>query len=354
MRARNVHPAAWWVWGLLVGAAAIRITNPLLSALLIAAVWLVVALRRREVPWARSYGRFLRLGVLVLVVRLVLQVLFAPRVPGEVLFTFPEADLPEWAAGVSFGGPVTAEALLGAFYESLRLIGLLAAIGAANSLADPYRLLRALPNALHEAGVAVAVALSLAPQAGVAATQVRDARRLRGRPTRGLSALRGVALPVLEGALDRSVLMAASMDARGFGRRVPSAGPVAPAARWAGGAGLLALAIGTYGLLDTGAPSGLRFPMLGFGAVLLAVGLVFGGDHARHRTHYRPDPWSGPEWLTVLSGAAVLLGIVVCGRAGFDLTGPISPLAFPGLPAVPAVVLLVAAVPALATPEPPA
>ena len=46
--------------------------------------------------------------------------------------------------------------------------------------------------------------------------RIREARRLRGRPVRGVAALRGLALPVLEGGLERSVALAASMDSRGL------------------------------------------------------------------------------------------------------------------------------------------
>lgn len=353
MTPRALHPVAWWCWGLLVGAAALRISNPLLSVLLIAGVWLVVAARRRDVPWGRSFGRFLRMGVFVLAVRLVLQALFAPRLPGYVLLTIPEVDLPSWAAGVRLGGAVTAEALLQASYESLKLIGLLAAVGAANSLADPHRLLRALPGALHEAGTALAVALSLAPQASVAAAEVRDARRLRGRPTRGLHAVRGVALPVLEGALERSVTMAASMDARGFGRRGDADPRRLRLARWASAAGLVALAIGGYGVLDGGSPAGLGPVALVTGASLLGAALGLGGARAQ-RTRYRPDPWSGPEWVTVGCGAAVLGALIVAGRLGVSLSASVSPLALPGLPLLPALAVLLAAIPALTTPPGPA
>lgn len=348
---RSLHPVAWWLWGLLLGAAAIRITNPWLSGLLIAAIWLVVAARRREVPWARSYSRFLRLGIAVVVIRLLLQAVFAPQVPGSELFALPEVDLPSWAAGVTVGGAVTAESMLQAFYESLRLVGLLAAVGAANSLADPHRLLRTLPSTLYEAGVAVTVALSLTPQAIGAVAQVRDARRLRGRPTRGLAAVRGVAVPVLEGALDRSVSMAASMDARGFGRSDLVDGGRRRLMHGLSLAGLVALGVGAYGLLDAGAPAGLRLPPMVVGAGLLTVSLVAGRSRSR-RTRYRPDPWAGPEWATVASGLAVLGGLVVAGWWGADLTAPIRPLSAPGLPVLPAAIVLLAALPAFATPEP--
>lgn len=350
-RRRTLHPAAWWAWALMVAAAALRTTNPLVLGIMLASVALVVVARRRPTPWARTFTTFLALGAGVMVLRLALQLVFAPSAPGQVLVRLPEAELPAWAAGVRVGGPVTAEALLRAAYEGLRLLVLLAAVGAAGSLAEPYRLLRSLPAALHEAGVALSVALTVAPQAGAASARVRDARRLRGRPTRGLAAVRGVALPVLEGALDRSVELAASMDARGFGRR----GALAPGrrrlARAASAAGLLAFALATYGILDTGAATGFGVPLLVAGAALVSLALVAGGGS--RRTRYRPDPWSGPEWATAASGAAVLVGVVAAARLGVDLAAPARP-ELPALPLLPAVAALAAAAPAVLTPEPPA
>src|SRR5205085_5619596 len=123
----------------------------------------------------------------------------------------------DWAAGVTLGGPVTLESLAAGFVEGLQLAVLLACVGAANSLASPYRLLRSMPAVLYELGVAVTVALSFAPQAVVSVQVVREARRLRGRPSSGLRGMRGLAVPVLETALERSLVLAASMDRRGFG-----------------------------------------------------------------------------------------------------------------------------------------
>ncbi len=91
---------------------------------------------------------------------------------------------------------------------------------------------------------------------------MRAARRLRGRPHTGLRGLRGVAMPVLEGALERSVDLAAAMDSRGYGR-----GAAAPRrARSRSGAltlaGLLGVCAGLYGLLDAGSPDALGLPLL--------------------------------------------------------------------------------------------
>jgi hypothetical protein len=135
-----------------------------------------------------------------------------------ILFTLPEVPLPEAAAGVRIGGPVSAEGMLSAFYDGLRLATLLVCVGAANALANPKRLLASLPGALYELGVTITVALSIAPQLVESAQRVHRARRLRGEVGRRTRLFREVAVPVMTDALDRSLLLAASMDARGYGR----------------------------------------------------------------------------------------------------------------------------------------
>src|SRR5690606_26040218 len=102
-------------------AAALRTTNPVLLGLIVAVAAWVVASRRTSAPWAGSFGVALRLGAFLVLFRVVLSMLFGLRMPGTVLFTLPEADLPEWAAGVSVGGPVTVELIVQSACEGLRL-----------------------------------------------------------------------------------------------------------------------------------------------------------------------------------------------------------------------------------------
>src|SRR5271154_469964 len=110
-RLQPLHPVAWWCWGGPLGVAASRTTNPLLLGLILAVcAWVVVA-RRGSSPWARSFGTLLRLGVFVIVIRVIVQILFGDRVPGTTLFRLPEIPLPSWAAGVTIGGPVTVQAV---------------------------------------------------------------------------------------------------------------------------------------------------------------------------------------------------------------------------------------------------
>jgi energy-coupling factor transport system permease protein len=348
---RHLHPGAWWLWAVGLGVAATRTTNPFLLALVVGVAGYVVAARRSDAPWARAYTAFLRLGVFVLVIRMLIQVAFGQPLPGHVLFRLPEATPPRWLAGIRLGGPVTAEAVVGQVYDGLRLGVLLACVGAANALASPYRLLRALPGALYEAGVAVTVALSFAPQALVSAQAVREARRLRGRAVRGPAGLRGVVIPVLEGALTRSVALAASMDARGYGRRATRSGTRATTVATFGG--LLGICVGTYGLLDPNAPAVLGFPAMAAGAVALTSALV-AGSRRSGRSRYRPDVWRWPEWVVVAAGLVPPSALVVAGHLSGDPLHPsTNPLAAPTVPLLAVLGVLVALVPAFVAPRPP-
>ena len=196
---------------------------------------------------------------------------------GLVLIDLPEVPLPGWALGVHLLGPVTRESLLFALYDGLRLGTIVICVGAANSLANPKRLLRSMPAALYEIGTALVVAVSILPQLADSLRRVRAAQRLRAGDTRRVGRLRRLVVPVLEDALERSLALAAGMDARGYGR---AGGLTRGRRRWTGAlmlAGLCGLCVGTYAVLDRTAPRVLALPMLALGAVVALLGLVGAG-----------------------------------------------------------------------------
>jgi energy-coupling factor transport system permease protein len=351
-RGLDLHPGAWWLWALGLATAASRTTNPLLLMLLCAVAGYVVAARRTNAPWARSYGVFLKLGLAVLVIRLFFAFFLGSPVPGShIVVTMPEVPLPEWARGVRVGGRVTAEGLVFALYDGLKLATLLVCVGAANALANPARLLKSLPGALYEAGVAVVVAMTFAPNLVADVRRLRAARRLRGRPDKGLRAVLQVGLPVLEGALERSVALAAAMDARGYGRSAEVPRSVRRTTTLLTLGGLLGVCAGSYALLSAqGAAYGL--PLL-LGGVLLAVaGLRLGGRRSI-RSRYRPELWGTRAWLAAASGAAAGAVMVAAGGPFAEaLHPPAVPLSAPELPLWPAAGLLVGLLPALVAPLP--
>jgi energy-coupling factor transport system permease protein len=348
---RDLHPVAWWGWAIGVAVAASLTTNPLLLGLLFCSVWLVVANRRGSSPWARAFRLYVVLGVIVVVSRLVFHVLIGFKYGDRLLVQLPSIPLPHWAAGIQIGGDVYLEGLVAAACLGLRLAVLIIAIGAANALANPKRLLRSLPRALHELGTAVVVSVSVAPQLAESVQRVMRARHLRGEAGRGLRAVPRVALPVLQDTLDRSLLLASAMESRGYGSHTDR-----DRAAWLPAVtlgGLVAVSLGMYGVLDpTRSPLWMGFPALVLGIALCGLGIWLSG-RAVLVTVYRPDPWRVPETLTVLCGIGCSAGMLFARQlapASMDIQT--QPLAAPLLPAVALVGILVAALPAVLTPRP--
>ncbi len=348
--ARTLHPGAWWLWALGMATAASRTTNPLLLGLIIAVVAYVVSARRSDAPWARGFVYYLYLALFIIAVRIVFRMLFDGQGGTHILFTLPEIALPERAAGIRLGGPVALEGVLAAFYDGLRLATLLICLGSANVLANPKRLLKSVPSALFEIGVAITVALTVAPQLVESAQRVHRARRLRGEHGRRTRLFREVVVPVMTDALDRSLMLAAAMDSRGYGR---TGSTPKGSRRLTGGlvlTGLAGTCIGTYGLLDATTPPALGLPMLLIGLGAAGVGFSLGGRRVQ-RTRYRPDPWRWPEWAVAACGVSVATMIMLIGRADpAALDPPLQPLQWPTLPVLATAAVLFGLLPAWIAP----
>jgi len=308
---QQMHPGAWWCWGLLTAVGLSGVTNPLLSASVLAALAVVVSARSIKAS-SRAFSLSLRLGVMLLVVRLFIAVAFGARTGGTVLWSLPSVPLPSWFAGITIGGPVTAPLLLGALYQGLNLAAVLACFGAASTLAPPAELVATLPRSVYELGLSVAIALAFLPELSESAQAVRAARRLRGRPTSGLAGFRGMAIPVLEGALERSVAMAAAMDARGFGR-LRSAGTHPRAVPVLAMVGAASVTVGAVGLLSGGVATAV-------GAALLLSGVVAALWSLRIRsaqflrTRFTEVPFSWRASVIAGAGACSLLLLLALDR----------------------------------------
>lgn len=332
-----------------MATAASRTTSLLLLGLILAVVSFVVSNRRSDAPWARGFVYYLYLALFIVGLRVVFRVLFDAGAGATVLFTIPEVPLPEAAAGIGIGGAVTAEAILAAVRDGLRLATLIICLGAANVLANPKRLLASVPGALHEIAVAVTVALSVAPQLVESAQRVNRARRLRGDVGRRTHVLRDIVVPVATDALDRSLLLAAAMDSRGHGRRSERAGE----SRFAGFAvlgGLLGVCIGTYAMLDASVPRFAGLPVLVAGLALAAVGFFVSGRRVEV-TRYRPDPWRLPEWGVATCGLLVAVLMIWLARVDpLALNPSVSSLGWPQLPVMGAMVIAIGLLPAWIAP----
>lgn len=347
---RDLHPVAWWLWAIGLAAAASFTTNPLVLLLLIGVASVVVMTCRSDQPWARSFRIYVWLGVMIGVVRVLFRIVFGGSYPGVVILDLPQIPLPDWVLGITLLGPLTREALLSAVYDGLRLATIVICVGAANSLANPKRLLQSVPSALYEIGTALVVAVTVLPQFADSVRRIRAAQRLRTGEAGRVRGLRRLVVPVLEDALERSLALAAGMDTRGYGR----APGLSPAQRRTTGAlmltGLGGVCVGVYAVLDQTAPRLLALPMLLGGLGVAVAGLLSAGRRVR-RTRYRPDPWRLPE--TAVAGSGVVVGAVGWWVSSHQLL-----IAYPSLSAAPQISLValtgaLAGIVALAAAPPP-
>jgi energy-coupling factor transport system permease protein len=377
-----------WAAGLALTAASTA--NPLLLVLIAAVVLAVVVARRGDEPWAMSLRLYVGLAVAVVVIRVAFRAVFADPTGTTVLLHLPVIQLPGHLAGIQLLGPLTAESLLAGVTDGLRLGVIILAVGAANCLASPKRLLASVPRALYEAGTVIVVALTAFPQLAASVTRVRRARRVlevAGRPAgSGVSGpraeaarrgegragwFRGIVVPVLADALDGSLALAAAMDARGFGRVRPVGRARRRATALAGCGALLGLGVSVFALLSgggtgfgpassaRGARSTVSTTVI-VGVAALAAGLVLLGCALRLlggrvvRTRYRRQPWGRPEWAVAAAGAAGLAGVLAARALSPAAVIPAAGvLAWPAVPILALVGLLAAASP-LWLPVPPA
>lgn len=356
---RTIHPGAWWLWALGLAVAASQTTNLLAYALIVAVVVLVVLLRRTDAPWALNFRIYAWLAVIIVVIRVVFRIIFTTG-GTDVLFTIPSPHLPGPFARLVLFGPVSSQGLLSGLASGGQLAVMVLCVGAANALANPKRLLAAVPGALYEFGTVVVITLSVFPQLAESVQRVARARRLRSGGRGARHFLRQVVMPVLADALDRSLALASAMDSRGYGRQAA----VPPRQRHLTAAvlivGLLGLVIGLYGLMDAG--QGVAWLAAGMGVftvahLMLVAGFVLAGLSLRLagrravRTRYRPDAWGLAEWVVVACG--IVPAAVTIWQAGarpdvaFPAAGVWPQMSLPLLIGV-----LVGVLPGLVTPTP--
>jgi energy-coupling factor transport system permease protein len=243
-----LHPGAWVAWLTSISVFVFVVGNPLYVLLALLAV-IVVHLSFPEDP--SPVGRAVRLFIVFGLVLLLVRVLFIGLLPNPgrtTLFTLPELTTPRLLGALDLGGPVTAEVLVAAVSEGLRLIVVLAAFGVFNAHGDLSTVLRTVPPAFRDVGLVASIAVAFVPGVLRTVRDVRDAQRLRGEW--GLRRLAPtLVVPVLGMSLERALLLAESMDARGYGRG--DASPTARLFSWTG-LGLLLLGVAAWiGGLET-------------------------------------------------------------------------------------------------------
>jgi energy-coupling factor transport system permease protein len=145
---------------------------------------------------------------------------------------------------------VTSEELEEALFQGLRLAAVGLAFAAYALLVDQDRLLQA-GGRLRRSVLAVALATRLVPTLERDAAGYVEALRGRGVVVEGLRGRARLLSPLVAGSLERSLNLAESMEARGFGRPGRTRAPAAAWGSWdrlALGGAVLAVVVGALWL----------------------------------------------------------------------------------------------------------
>lgn len=309
--AKQIHPSSWWLIGgalALIAGSATNIWTPI--AVAVFAIFAILIFRENA-TWARSLGFYLTLASVVVAVRLLFRIVFSFSEPGaDVAISMPRFQLNLGFTAIEFLGNVSWQSLYGALLDGSRLAAIILAVAISTTLANPRKLLKSAPGALYEIATSVSVAINLAPQLIESFNRVRRARQLRGK-SRRTSQLAGIVIPVLEDTLDKSLLLAASMDARGFGRRGSQSSRELLVARSLGLIGLLLNLIGIFTLLSGfGTQIAIGLIVLGLVCAALSVRIT---SRRKVRTNLTKQPKTVTDYVIWL----VLLLLLIANFAGW-------------------------------------
>jgi energy-coupling factor transport system permease protein len=302
-KASAIHPYSWWILGLCFAISAAASSEIAVLLGIIALVLGITVSVREPAPWSKSLKFYLATALIVVAIRLVFRIVFNFDSDLNVAFALPALNISVGALGsVELFGRVSWDALLGALRDGLKMAAVILSVGLANTLANPRRLLKNTPGALYEIASAWVIAINMAPQLIESAKRVKKARRLRGR-SRQQTLLSSLVIPVLEDTIERSLALAASMSARGFGRQGTLSPKQLLVVRMVSVVGVSCLAIGSYLLLTM---SSSLIPLLLLGSGIVAIFITSRVASLRQiRTRFQPESWTSRDLAICLIGAAI-------------------------------------------------
>ncbi|MEY4000122.1 MAG: hypothetical protein RLZZ626_477 [Actinomycetota bacterium] len=260
----------------------------------------------RSMHGIRLYATLAAAAVLI---RLGFGVLFGSSIsavdsvaPGSIAFSLGDISLQ-----VGFGqslhilGSTTWAQLHQYTLLGLRLAAVIAVVGLANTLSNPRALLRSTPAALYPVATALSMALNIGPQLLTSAARVRRAQRLRTNGA-GRTRVANMLVPVLADALDRSLALAANMQARGFGSGSALSDSQQKSARLGLLSALCLFAPASYLVASGQLPLAIGFLAAG----LAGSAMVFRtAARANRRTSLNQSRRGWRDWLVMAAGAGL-------------------------------------------------
>jgi len=295
------HPITWVFWALAVTAGVTMTHNPLYLIILGGAVALQYALADARPPQAQGWASLLRITMGFSLLVIPFNALSA-HAGSHVIFTLPA----NWPL---IGGNITLEAVIWGATSAMGLLVLLAAFATLNLQVDQAQMLHLTPAFIYEAGLVISIALTFVPQMMLSAKEIREAQLIRGHRIRRLRDMRPLVLALLTMGLERSLQLAESMEARGFGntRPLPQAKDVLYKSLTLVGLGgaLSSVFALTY------FPRQQWLGWLGIAASILILLTVFRAQGKRvKRTRYRSERWSWQDGIAIGTTLVALAGLV--------------------------------------------
>lgn len=217
----RIAPRVWLIWSLAAVTVAVSTDNPVyrglvaLAALNVLLTWLPPGRSVRPLFVMLFFAAGLAAGINVI----------AGHAGADAIVTLPSG----WPL---VGGPLTVESMAFGGALGLGLVAALLAVAPLSLVLEPHDVVDAIPAPLERTGIAVATSLNLVSGFGRTFASVRDAQRMRGWKPRGLRSWNEVLVPVVLTAIEDSVLLAESMEARGFGAGRRTGYAVARWGRW--------------------------------------------------------------------------------------------------------------------------
>ncbi|HSM57740.1 MAG TPA: energy-coupling factor transporter transmembrane component T [Candidatus Sulfomarinibacteraceae bacterium] len=279
---------AWLVWLLSAAAVTMLTRNPLYTLLL-----LLVSRVVDDSCAADDSELQLPLGRLAVVILLFsggFNALFVNQ-GATVLARLP-------AAWPLIGGPITLEGVAYGLETGLILLALLSFFLAFNRIVPVSALARLAPRAFQDLGVVLLIALTYVPETARNVQRIREAQAVRGHRLKSMWDWRPLMVPLLVGSLERAMMLAEAMVARGFG---------ATRERQQSARALAGLA-GGLGLVLAGWVTALWWGAIGWaiaaGGVALLLFQVWQNGRRVEATRHRAEPWS--LWDTLLIIASLI------------------------------------------------
>ncbi len=328
---KSLHTHAWVIWLATAAVLALSTRNPLYLILLLLVARLVAVICGR--PDAGFSLPLLKLGLFIMGFATLLNALFVP-IGSVVLFT-----LPDWPL---IGGAVTLEAAVYGAINGLVLWTLLVIFAALNEIVPTADLVRLTPRALRDLGVVILIAVTYVPETIQQVQRIREAQAVRGNRLAQWRDWRPIVTPLLISGLERAMIVAETMVARGYGATADTEQPWRVRLLL-----LLALALafgGWAGSFWVGWPGWI---LLALGLLLVAVWLWQAGQQVKV-TRYRPRPWTKWDGGLVVTAVIplILLFLPWFDRSSLFYT-PYPSLTIPPLDLLFAAALLCLAYPAI-------